>query len=134
MGLAGSTATVELTGRPVVPAVGRSVLACGEPVGAAVPDGGRLGCCMVTVVGEAAGRRGAARSAERVAARGDVRSAGASVRAASGALVAERAGGWSAGRTVVPGKLKFCSSRGPIASPAGGLVAGAGAGALVVAA
>jgi hypothetical protein len=36
--------------------------------------------------------------------------------------------GWSASFVVVPGRLKFCSSRGPTASVAGVLLAGGGSG------
>jgi hypothetical protein len=36
--------------------------------------------------------------------------------------VAGAGAGWSAGRVVVPGRLKFCNSRGPIASVAGVLL------------
>jgi hypothetical protein len=40
----------------------------------------------------------------------------------AGAFAAGAGADWSAGRVVVPGRLKFCNSRGPIASVAGVLL------------
>lgn len=76
-----------------------------------------------TVAWRGAGRRGAGRwVSPMVVAAGSADSVCVGALAAGGAV----AGCWSLGRVAVPGRLKFCNSRGPTVSGAGVLVAGGG--------
>jgi len=96
-----------------------------DGIACTVAAGGDADCVGLGLAGTDWACLDAGRSlAVREAGRGDgaVATAASGVRATGCCAVVVGAGACSAGLVLVPGRLKFCSSRGPIASVAGVLV------------